>query len=116
MVPNWSNPPVTTAGAQERAENIRGTQPRYGGSSPAQTLVRTGGDMDGLLEKFVSGGYRGVQLTAYSWQLADSILSVSGGCISEPRGRSPALSDSKDSSTDSYPSPKARIAARVGES
>jgi len=79
-VPNWSNPPVTTAGAQESAENIRAPQPRYGGSSPAQTLVRTGGDMDGLLEKFAPGGYRGVQLTAYSWGLADSILSV-GGCV-----------------------------------
>jgi hypothetical protein len=36
--------------------------------------------MDGLLEKFAPGGYRGVQLTAYSWGLADSILSV-GGCV-----------------------------------
>jgi len=81
VVPNWSNPPVTTAGAQERAENIRGPQPRYGGSSPAQTLVRTGGDMDGLLEKFVPGGHRGVQLIAYSWELADRILSIGGGCV-----------------------------------
>ena len=37
--------------------------------------------MDGLLEKFVPGGYRGVQLTAYSWELADDILSVGGGCV-----------------------------------
>ena len=80
-VPNWSNPPVTTAGAQESAENIRGPQPRYGGSSSAQTLVRTGGDMDGLLEKFVPGGYRGVQLTAYSWELADRVLSVGDGRV-----------------------------------
>ena len=65
-VPNSSNPPVTTASAQESAENIRGPQPRYGGSSSAQTLVRTGGDTDGLLERFVPGGYRGVQLMAYS--------------------------------------------------
>ena len=79
VVPNWSNPTVTTAGAQESAENIRAPQPRYGGSSPAQTLVRTGGDMDGLLEKFVPGGYRGVQLMAYSWELADRILSVGDG-------------------------------------
>ena len=37
--------------------------------------------MDGLLEKFVPGGYRGVQLMAYSWELADNILSVGGGCM-----------------------------------
>ena len=37
--------------------------------------------MDGLLEKFVPGGYRGVQLTAYSWELADRLLSVSDGCV-----------------------------------
>jgi|GEM_PF-3494830 hypothetical protein len=35
--------------------------------------------MDGLLEKFVPGGYRGVQLMAYSWELADRILSVGDG-------------------------------------
>ena len=81
VVPNWSNPPVTTAGAQERAENIRGPPPRNGGSSPAQTLVQTGGDMDGLLEKFVPGGHRGVQLIAYSWELADYVLSVGSGCV-----------------------------------
>jgi hypothetical protein len=32
--------------------------------------------MDGLLEKFVPDGHRGVQLIAYSWELADRILSV----------------------------------------
>ena len=37
--------------------------------------------MDGLLEKFVPGGYRGVQLTAYSRELTDRILSVGGGCV-----------------------------------
>jgi len=37
--------------------------------------------MDGLLEKFVPSGHRGVQLIAYSWELADSILSVGGGCV-----------------------------------
>jgi hypothetical protein len=37
--------------------------------------------MDGLLEKFVPSGHRGVQLIAYSWELADSILSVVGGCV-----------------------------------
>jgi hypothetical protein len=37
--------------------------------------------MDGLLEKFVPDGHRGVQLIAYSWELADSILSVGGGCV-----------------------------------
>ena len=37
--------------------------------------------MDGLLEKFVPGGYRGVQLTAYSWELADRILSVGDGRV-----------------------------------
>ena len=37
--------------------------------------------MDGLLEKFVPGGYRGVQLMAYSWELADTALSVGGGCV-----------------------------------
>jgi hypothetical protein len=37
--------------------------------------------MDGLLEQFAPGGYRGVQLTAYYWELADSILSVGGGCV-----------------------------------
>ena len=37
--------------------------------------------MDGLLEKFVPGGYRGVQLMAYSWELADRILPVGGGCV-----------------------------------
>jgi hypothetical protein len=65
------------------------------------------------------GGFHQVIFICHTplvWELADSILSVSGGCVSEPRGRSLALSDSKDSSTDSYPSPKARIAARVGES
>lgn len=38
--------------------------------------------MDGLLEKFVPGGYRGVQLTAYSWELADRVLEVHGGQVS----------------------------------
>lgn len=38
--------------------------------------------MDGLLEKFVPGGYRGVQLMAYSWELADRILEVHGGQVS----------------------------------
>ena len=37
--------------------------------------------MDGLLEKFVPGGHRGVQLIAYSWELADRILSVRDGQI-----------------------------------
>jgi hypothetical protein len=37
--------------------------------------------MDGLLEKFVPGGHRGVQLIAYSWELADDILSVGGGWV-----------------------------------
>jgi hypothetical protein len=37
--------------------------------------------MDGLLEKFVPGGYRGVQLMAYSWELADRILSVGDGRV-----------------------------------
>jgi hypothetical protein len=37
--------------------------------------------MDGLLEKFVPGGHRGVQLIAYSWELADSILAVGGGGV-----------------------------------
>jgi hypothetical protein len=37
--------------------------------------------MDGLLEKFVPDGHRGVQLIAYSWELADSILSLGGGCV-----------------------------------
>ena len=37
--------------------------------------------MDGLLEKFVPAGHRGVQLIAYSWELADSVLSVGGGCV-----------------------------------
>ncbi len=53
--------------------------------------------MDGLLEKFVPGDYRGVQLTAYSWELADSILSVGDGrvvvgnseeVVTEPRSAS----------------------------
>jgi hypothetical protein len=37
--------------------------------------------MDGLLEKFVPSGHRGVQLIAYSWELADSILSVGSGSV-----------------------------------
>ena len=37
--------------------------------------------MDGLLEKFVPGGHRAVQLIAYSWELADRILSIGGGCV-----------------------------------
>jgi len=37
--------------------------------------------MDGLLEKFVPSGHRGVQLIAYSWELADTVLSVGGGCV-----------------------------------
>ena len=37
--------------------------------------------MDGLLEKFVPGGHRGVQLIAYSWELADRILSVGDGLV-----------------------------------
>jgi len=37
--------------------------------------------MDGLLEKFVPGGYRGVQLMAYSWELADQILTVGDGHV-----------------------------------
>jgi hypothetical protein len=41
---NWSNSMITTAGAQESAENTGGPRPRFGGSSPAQTHVRTGGE------------------------------------------------------------------------
>jgi len=37
--------------------------------------------MDGLLEKFVPSGHRGVQLIAYSWELADTILSIGGGRV-----------------------------------
>jgi hypothetical protein len=37
--------------------------------------------MDGLLEKFVPGGHHGVQLIAYSWELADYVLSVGSGCV-----------------------------------
>ena len=37
--------------------------------------------MDGLLEKFVPDGHRGVQLIAYSWELADRILSVGDGRV-----------------------------------
>jgi len=37
--------------------------------------------MDGLLEKFVPGGYRGVQLMAYSWELADRILLAGDGGV-----------------------------------
>jgi hypothetical protein len=48
--------------------------------------------MDGLLEKFVPGGYRGVQLTAYSWELADCILSVGGGCVVMGRRPTPRMS------------------------
>jgi len=53
--------------------------------------------MDGLLEKFVPGGHRSVQLIAYPWELADRILSVgdgrviagnSGDVVAEPRSAS----------------------------
>jgi hypothetical protein len=37
--------------------------------------------MDGLLEKFVPGGHRGVQLIAYSWELADRNLQVRDGSV-----------------------------------
>jgi len=68
--------------------------------------------MDGLLEKFAPGGYRGVQLTAYSWELADRILSVGDGLVRS--GNSADVVNNGKDDTDSSELHPARVMPSTG--